>query len=374
MASFVKKSTGWQYRVSYKDGDKYRTRSLGGFATKKEAQMAAAELERKVAVGLDFKAGDRLFTEYYEDWVNTFKLGKFSLATDSLYRTALNIVQLNFQGYKLKQVTKTVYQKFLNEYAVGRSYRSVKKVHHEIGACLKEAFRNGDIPSDVTYKILITGSAPKPEEEKYLNENEAMRLMQAMLDDIKLRYTSRYMCILQLATGARIGEIMAVTFDSLDFENNTLEISKSWDYKYTLGFNPTKNKKVRKISVDPQTMAIIKPFYDDVRKRSLTGPIKNPNNLVFVDRHMEPISVVAVSHMLQKACSRAGVRRITSHALRHTHASIMLQHGLDVQYVADRLGDTVMVLSQTYAHLLKEMKEKGDSQAIEIAGGLYGVV
>lgn len=47
LASFEKRATGWRYRVSYKDGDKYKTKTQGGFSTKKEAAIAASELEKK---------------------------------------------------------------------------------------------------------------------------------------------------------------------------------------------------------------------------------------------------------------------------------------------------------------------------------------
>lgn len=46
LASFEKRATGWRYRVSYKDGDKYKTKTQGGFSTKKEAAIAASELEK----------------------------------------------------------------------------------------------------------------------------------------------------------------------------------------------------------------------------------------------------------------------------------------------------------------------------------------
>lgn len=62
---------------------------------------------------------------------------------------------------------------------------------------------------------------------------------------------------------------------------------------------------------------------------------------------------------------------ITSHALRHAHDSILLLHGLDIQYVAYRLGDTSQVVSEVYVHILAKMKEKGDQKASQISELLY---
>lgn len=372
MASFKKMSAGWQYRVSFKENGKYRTKSENGFATKKEAQVAAAELERKLERGLDIKAGDRLFSEYYKEWVKTYKKGRFSRETDKIYQTAINLVEVNFQNLTLKQLTKAKYQAFINRYAKTHSKETVRKINTKIAGCLQEAFRNGDLPIDVTYKIAISGLEGKKEEDKYLNESEAKKLLLALQDDIKLSYISRYMCILQLSTGARIGEIMAATFDSLDFRTNTLNINKAWDYKETLSFKPTKNKETRKISVDAHTMDMLRPFYNDAKKRSLSSSYDNHHKLVFVDNMMNVVSVEAVNKTLKRACIRAGVPVITSHGLRHTHASILLLHGLDLQYVSQRLGHkSQLTTASIYAHVLKEAKEKGDDQAIAIAGTLY---
>ena len=130
-----------------------------------------------------------------------------------------------------------------------------------------------------------------------------MKLLDALMQDLHLDYSARYMCLLQLATGARVGEIMALTYDSLDFKKNTLTINKSWDYKSTHGFKPTKNKENRTIGVDAKTMALLKPYYDEVKKASLKSRFNNPHRLVFVSMNGDPITVDAVNKSLRKACA-----------------------------------------------------------------------
>ncbi len=372
MASFKKLATGWQFRISYKDGETYRTKSGNGYPTKKDAQIAAADIEQKLQKGLDIKAGDTLFLDYYSKWVDTYKTGKFSFESDRNYQTAINLVKKQFPGLRLKDISKQVYQAFINEYAQTHSKATVRKIHNKIAPCLREAFRSGDIAKDVAYKIQITGTDGKKEIDKYLSEAETIKLLDALMQDIHIDYSSRYMCILQLATGARIGEIMALTYDSLDFKKNTLTINKSWDYKSTHGFKPTKNKENRTIGVDAKTMALLKPYYDEVKKASLKSRFNNPHRLVFVSINGDPITVDAVNKCLRHACIRAGIPTITSHGLRHTHASILLLHHLDLHYVSERLGHKSQITTASiYAHVLKETKERGDERAAEIAGSLY---
>lgn len=372
MASFEKLNTGWKFIVSYKDGDKYRRKTGNGFKTKKEAQVAAAEIEKKLYDRLDIYAGEKQFTEYYRDWVHTYKIGKFSKATDQQYQTAMKLVDKHFSGLRLNQITKMTYQNFINEYAKKRTLGSVKKVNNQIAGCLKEAFKNGHISIDVTYKIKTFGKvASQHESEKYLDEGDAKKLLDALRFDLDTESVNKYMAILQLATGARIGELMALTFDRIDYDKMTITIDRTWDYKFTNHFAPTKNKKERTISVDPQTMKLMKELYNDVRKKSLKSTIKNTKNLLFVNQLMVPPTVEGTNKMLKKICKENKIKEITSHNLRHTHASILLLHGLDIQYVASRLGDTPQVVSEVYAHLLAEMKEKGDQEASRITELLY---
>lgn len=372
MASLKKLETGWQFRVSFKDGSKYRTKSGNGYPTKKDAIAAAADIEQRLHKGLDIKAGDVPFPAYYKQWVEIYKLGKFSFETDRNYQTAMNLVNEHFADYQLKDVTKRVYQAFINTYAETHSKATVRKIHNKVAPCLREAFRSGDIARDVVYKILITGSEGKKEVDKYLNQDQTERLLDALLDGLKPTDTAKHICILQMATGARIGEVMAATFDSLNFSNNTFEINKSWDYKDSFGFKPTKNKENRTISVDDSTMALLKPFVDQVKRNNLKNGVKNRHRLIFVGEGVNPLTVEAVNKCLKGACRKAGIPEITSHGLRHTHASILLLHKMDMHYVSERLGHkSQLTTASIYAHVIKEAKEKGDQQAAAITNTLY---
>lgn len=129
---------------------------------------------------------------------------------------------------------------------------------------------------------------------------------------------------------------MALTFDCIGYDKMTITIDRTWDYKFTNHLAPTKNKKERTISVDPQTMKLMKELYNDVRKNSLKSKVKNTKNLLFVNQLMVPSTVEGTNKMFKKIRRENGIKEITSHNLRHTHTSILLLHGLDIQCVAFR--------------------------------------
>lgn len=359
MASYKKLgNNNWKYIISYTDNSgKYKQKSKQGFKTKRAAQDVAEQLEREIKNNVHVTDGDTLFSDYYTKWINTYKIGVFSNETDKIYKTSEKLVHAHFEGLKLKNVSKDKYQQFINDYSKGRSKETVRKIHNKVAACLKHSFHTGIIPVDITYKTTITGKIGKQASEKFLEESELKAVIQALREDIKLSHVSRYMLLLQSSTGARIGEIMALTFDSFDFKKQTLTINKSWDYKFTHDFKDTKNGVHRVIDIDADTIRMIKPFYDYQRKQALASAIPNKRNLLFVNEYMLTVSPNAVNKSLARACDRAGVKKITSHALRHTHASMLLLHGVDIQIVAERLGDTVEVVTQVYAHVLQNMRD-----------------
>ena len=359
MASYKKIANGnWKYTISYTDNNgNYRQKSKQGFPTKAAAKEVAEPLEIKLKANVHLTDADMLFTDYYSNWIKTYKIGMFSTETDKIYRTAEKLVQANFGRLKLRQVSKDKYQQFINDYSEGRSKETVRKIHNKVAACLRHAFHSGSIPIDVTHKITIKGNAGMDPEKKFIEEHELKLLIIALQDGLTFKHTSRYMLLLQASTGARIGEIMALTFDSFDFEKQTIRINKSFDYKNTKDIKDTKNGVHRVIDIDDDTIRIIKPYYDYKRKQSLTSILTNNRNLLFVDDYMEPVSPEAVNKSLARACKRAGIKRITSHGLRHTHASILLTNGVPIQIVAERLGDTVEVVTSVYAHVLQKMRD-----------------
>ena len=66
---------------------------------------------------------------------------------------------------------------------------------------------------------------------------------------------------------------------------------------------------------------------------------------------------------LQRLCRKAGVTEITIHALRHTHASILLYEGVSISSISRRLGHASMDVTQrVYLHTIKELETKDDGK------------
>ena len=129
--------------------------------------------------------------------------------------------------------------------------------------------------------------------------------------------------------------------------HQTISINKTWDYKNSTGFLPTKNfTSNRKIQIDWQTVI---QFTELLRGLPEGEPI-------FVHGKVWNSTP---NKRLERHCIHCGIPIITIHGLRHTHASLLLFSGVSIASVARRLGHASMTTTQkTYLHIIAELENK----------------
>ena len=174
-----------------------------------------------------------------------------------------------------------------------------------------------------------------------------------MLESLKLgdKVNWDYFILLVAKTGMRFSEALALTPSDFDFAHQTVEISKTWDYKSNRGFMPTKNKSsMRKIQIDWQTVMQFSGLLKDrPRDKPFFIPTKKDGSYI-------PIYNATVNTILERYCKKLGIPEISIHGLRHTHASILLFAGVSIGSVARRLGHASMNTTQkTYLHIIHEI-------------------
>lgn len=370
MASISKLNNGWQYRISYKDENgKFRTKNKGRFDTKKEAQLAAMEVERLVSRGLDVAKGDTLFPDYFEEWFVVFRKGKNSVKNDTDILKALKFAKENFADVKLKDLDRTTYQKALNDYAATRRTSTVQKIHIYLKASIKDAIEEGIIFKDPTYRVQAKGALPpKADVKKYLNYEEARKFADILKENLSPDKPAKYMILFALATGCRFAEVMGLTWNCVDFENKSVRINKTWDYVYTHTFSDTKNyQSKRVITIDPKTCSLLKELQTAQNEIMNHRQIKNTLNLVFLNSDFEFVSNSYVNRVVRETCKKIGSNVISFHGLRHTHGSILIYQGLNLKYVSKRLGHKkVKTTLEIYQHILDEMEQLENTKASEV--------
>ncbi|VDG99435.1 Integrase [Lysinibacillus sphaericus] len=213
--------------------------------------------------------------------------------------------------------------------------------------------------------MTITGSLGKKNSEKFLDYTSSQLLLQDLHKNLD-KGIENIMLILALSTGLRYGELIGLCINDLDFKNNRIKVHHQWQYKEGGGFGTLKTEKSeRTISTDKLTMNALKKHINTVKNDQA-----NIHDLVFFEPTSE-ISVVTndkLNDSLRATLNRLGIRPlITVHGLRHTHSSILLYKGISILYVSERLGHSnIDITTSTYAHVLKELRERDSVHSSEI--------
>lgn len=285
-----------------------------------------------------------LFADYYENWIKLYKEDAVRDVTLKKYKAALSHIKVLANGLNIEDMNRTAYQTLLNNYAKTHEKQTVTDFHHMVKPCLLDALDEHLITSDPTRRVTIKGKPANQKKIKYLNQYELHKL----LDTLHLTPDNKYDWLIYLGakTGCRLSEALGITPQDFDINNQSLSISKTYDYKQTGSFVETKNKSsVRKIQLDWQTL---NRFYSYIKDRPQNEPI-------FVTIG-EKIYDSTINDILARHCKQANVPIITFHGLRHTHASILLFSGVSVPSVSRRLGHSSMATTQkVYLHIIKEM-------------------
>lgn len=357
MASFTKRGKTWQYTVSAKP----KPIRKGGFRTKKEAQIAAAEVEAALRKGIVPSLKSEPFDEYFLTWVKTYKtnIGNNTL---SRYYNTYETIKEHFGGEPIQKINKRSYQSFLNEYGKDHAKETTKKLNSHIRACVRDAIDEGVLTIDFTRGAVITGTAGKNKDDKYLDYNVSKDLLKLVLDRLD-RSLSYYLILLALTSGMRFSEMVGLTREDFDFTNNTINVNKTWGHnsKMHKGWGPTKTGGIRTIKMDKLTMLEFKKLFmktpDNIKKLVFYSPSSKYHCL----------SNNAVNKILKKLLKELNTEYLTLHGMRHTHASVLLYEGVSVYYVSKRLGhENIQTTLNTYSHVIKELEARDENKSADI--------
>ena len=148
---------------------------------------------------------------------------------------------------------------------------------------------------------------------------------------------------LGLDSGARLGELLAVTWPDVDTTRQTVRFRRSVSAKRMPGdermlrFDTPKNDKARTLDVDASTIEALR----GMRERQIAEGVSDVGQLVFrrpTRTGFQPWRPDVTTHVFQRLAGEAGVPVVPFHYLRHTCASWLLGAGMDVVAVSERLG------------------------------------
>jgi len=336
MAAYKEKSGTWMSKMNTRgENGKIISKTRRGFAKKRDALDYEEEVRRsKVeAINTSLKFSD-LFEEYMKN-----KQGSIAEITENEYR------RMNKQFFgKLanKKVVRLTPKDFLNvrneilQYDYSKSYKN--KTIKLLKSISKFGYNFYDFKDNSKQLMMIPINSDDIKDYTIWTPEEF---------DHFIGFVENYVCkaffTFLYHTGARLGEAKALLVT--DINDGSVSINKSMKH-YINGVKPLKTVSSRRtIQLDNQTLEVLKPLLE-----------RSP---LYLFGDLEPVSLSTLQRSFKAALDASGLKRITIHDLRHSHASYLIGNGANVVAVSRRLGHSdVNITLKVYTHMLKESEDK----------------
>lgn len=344
--TYRQKDKGLQAIISYKDSNgKWKQKSKQGFENSRGGKAKAKEWalktlsELETTVKIESEYTDMLFKNfvkiYLEDkkgtvTLNTYKTNEYALGKFS-----------NLNNIMLSKITPIHIKNSLKELSNNLKPVTVKNYYTALKTLFKAAMDE--------YKILTVNPCSKyslepsaSEEKRALTKEEQKKLIKEMK---KVKNPIYYIgSLIALRCGLRVGEILGLTWDNVDFKNKTIYVRKQWklvdDKKYGFGKLKTNNSS-RDVPVSDFVLNELKEYKlnraIDISNRVI--PCKNTRSFI----------TLVIKHYKKFGFD------ISIHELRHTYATNLVANGLDFKTVAKLMGHTVEQTMAIYSHVTDDM-------------------
>lgn len=373
MASFRKLPSGkWQARIS-KEG---KETSLGTFRTKKEAEIAASRAEERMYYGQSLNDRNMLFEDVVKEWL----LHKKTNVKESTYTQLEVIVRIHilpvFGHKKIMIIKRLEIKRWITNYS---ELDSNGKEKYSFGSRIKYLSVMNSIFHYAVYELEVLEKNPadklrvpvqdrvavKKDKVKYYNLQELNQLldfMEAYKHQRFPEYQLYYVLLYFLSkTGLRISEALALRWD--DFVGNKIKIDKqtSRNNNNNVIITTLKNSSsYRTINLEPDVVSALKKFKLKQNELLLCNKnfYKNKDGIIFQNYNGHYLTPSIIRETLKGYCIKAGVEYKGTHAFRHTHAVLMRESGVSLEYISNRLGhESTNTTSGTYIDITKKIEE-----------------
>ena len=306
------------------------------------------------------------FGAYLQEWLQ-IKRGQVSAQTwDTYCQIVRDYIEPALGSIRMREITPHRIQLFYNQKLnEGVGARTVQKIHLLMNAVFKSAVQSGITgrnPLDVVKTPKATST-----EMKFLDENQVKKLLQTAKETDAWNYALLY---LALVTGMRHGELLALKWEDVDFDRGTLAVKFSLKRIRGGGLvrkQPKTKASIRTIKLGAQTVEVLQGQKERLRtQQASVGDLWEETDHVFPSSVGTPRDPSNVIKEFRQILKKASLPKIRFHDLRHTAASLMLNNGVEVLAVSQRLGHAKPSITlDVYGHLMpslqKEVAERMDS-------------
>ena len=325
---------------------------------KKEAKIELAKFVADVQKGMYVEGKSLKFTDFVEIWKRDYGSKELAPSTYKRYLGILESRIIPFFGHfrvdKIKPTdimqfydllskdTQIVRRKDNNGKKTGKplSPKTILEHHRLLRAMLQKAVYWQMIVSNPAERV----QAPKTKKpkRKYYDDEQSKALISGLMKLTEEQFKYKVAIILTIFTGVRLGELMGLEWDDINFREGIVSINRSSQYLADKGVFtkvPKTESSIRDVAIPDFVVSLLEEYkcwYDN--QKALFGELWYDSNRLFVQADGKPMHPSTISKWFEKFVAQIGLPVINFHGLRHTNATLLIAQNIDVSVVAARLG------------------------------------
>lgn len=315
----------WQFTEGYKDKEgKYRRITvIKPNKTRASEKEAYEELQEKIREKLEDKVELKTIGFYKNEFLE-IKKNTVSINTLASYKSILKLLD---NDINISDITKLEYEKKLNQYRETYSPQHIKLIKNIFNIFFK-FIKSYYVPTfDINLEFTLSKEDKFEEKQKikYIETNKIQEVLELITHPITKDFVT-----VQLLTGLRAGELLAVTPKDIDIKNKTISVNKT---KHASGIftSPKTLSSIRTIEINDRTLEIL------MRYTSASETLFNT-------------TVQTLNHNLKNV-------KLSTHMFRHTHVALLVEAGVPIKVISERLGHSkIDTTLDIYTHVTENMK------------------
>ena len=383
MAGSIEKRGKNSYRLTVSEGfdlngkPMIHRKTIHG--TKKEAEVELAKFVTEVQNGLVIDGKSLKFSEFVDVWKRDYGSKELAPTTYKRYCRMLETRILPYFGhFYINKIRPTDIMKFYdllekdtqlvrkkgNNGSKNKKPLSGKTIleHHRLlRAMLHKAVYWQLIVSNPTERVQ-SPKARKPKRRSY--DDEQTKILLENLEQLSIEDTKyKVAIILTVFTGVRLGELMGLEWQDVDFKNGIISINRSSQYLADMGIFtkvPKTESSIREIAIPEFIISLLEEYklwYEE--KKSIYGELWTNSDRLFVQADGKPMHPSTISKWFVKYVGQIGLPVINFHGLRHTNASLLVAQNIDIAVISARLGHAqISTTLDFYVHPLLSHNRK----------------
>lgn len=369
----------------YRWKDKFGKNHVVYAKTLPELRKKEEDITRDILDGIDYSKLDLTINDYFEIW-KRIKVGIRETTFVSYVRTYERYVEPTFGKLKLKNVSFSDVALFYTKLSVekGLNFNSINNINAPLSGALDIAVKDNVIrfnPCKGALHELHRTVKTETEEVRALTLKE-QQIFEDFLAKPGRFHVYRPIFTVMLWTGMRVGEVVGLRWEDIDFKNNEININHTLVF-YDIGkgkgssyrINPPKTKgSIRTVPMLPKVREVLLEAkeYQKLVGIQCESVIDGYTNFVFLNSHGRVFHHKKLNYKLYSICNainrqikaegNTDIRefpRIHNHMLRHTFATRMREAGADMKATSEMMGhDGILITLKTYTDASSEFKHR----------------